>query len=230
MKTIGLIGGVSWVSTIEYYRILNQKINQQLGGESSAQMIINSVNFEEVYPMLKAGEWEAITAYMTKKAAAMKDAGAEILAIGSNTISRIGRPVAQSTGLQLVDIYECTAQAIKNKGLKKVALLGTAFTMTNPFYHEAYKQLGVETVAPNETEKTLIHEVIMVELTKAIFTEASKTAYLNIIEKMRERDQIEGVILGCTEIPLLIKQSDSELPFFDTTEIHANALIEAALA
>ncbi len=230
MKKIGIIGGVTWVSTQEYYKQINQAVNQKLGGFHSANMLINSVDMGEIYPFLPIGDWDGLADYITIKALELKKAGAEFFAIGSNTISKVGHQVSKNTGLPYVDIYEATAQAIAKKQLQKVALLGVAFTMKDDVYAKALAKFGIETIIPNNEEMTETHEIIMTELAKAIFTSKSKATYLKVIHRMQKEDTVEGAILGCTEIPLLIKQADTNLPVFDTTAIHVKAILEHAFS
>ena len=228
MKKIGLIGGVTWVSTQEYYRQINQAVNQRLGGFHSANMLINSVDMGETFPFLPIGDWDGLADYITKKVVELKKAGADFFAIGSNTISKVGHQVSKNTGLPYVDIYEATSKAIAAKGLQKVALLGVAFTMKDEVYPNALAKHQIETIIPTNTEMELTHEIIMTELGKAIFTKKSKKTYLDIINRMKKEEAVEGAILGCTEIPLLIKQADTELPVFDTTAIHVKAILDYA--
>lgn len=228
MKKIGIIGGVTWVSTQEYYKQINQAVNQKLGGFHSANMLINSVDMGEIYPFLPIGDWNGLADYITIKALELKKAGADFFAIGSNTISKVGQQVSENIGLPYVDIYAATAQAIAKKEMQKVALLGVSFTMKDDVYPKALAKLGIETVIPTDKEMEETHEIILSELTKAIFTSKSKATYLKVIERMRKDHQIEAAILGCTEIPLLIKQTDTDLPVFDTTAIHVEAILDYA--
>lgn len=228
MKKIGIIGGVTWVSTQEYYRQINQAVNKRLGGFHSANMLINSVNMGEIYPFLPIGNWDGLADYITAKVLELKQAGADFFAIGSNTISKVGHQASANTGLPYVDIYEATSKSIAAKGLQKVGLLGVAFTMKDDVYPNALAQHQIETIIPSLTEMEHTHEIIMTELTKAIFTKKSKATYLEIIHRMQKEEKIEGAILGCTEIPLLIKQADTDLPVFDTTAIHVQAILDYA--
>ena len=230
MKKIGIIGGVTWVSTQEYYKQINQAVNQKLGGFHSANMLINSVDMGEIYPFLPIGDWDGLANYITFKALELKKAGAEFFAIGSNTISKVGHQVSENTGLPYVDIYEATARAIAEKKMQKVALLGVAFTMKDDVYFKALAKFGIETIIPTNEEMEETHEIIMTELTKAIFMSKSKATYLEVIHRMQKDEAVEGAILGCTEIPLLIKQTDTDLPVFDTTAIHVKAILEYAFS
>jgi len=213
---------------LHYYRQINQTVNQRLGGFHSANMLINSVDMGEIFSFLPVGDWDGLTDYITTKVIELKQAGADFFAIGSNTISKVGHQVSKNTGLPYIDIYEATSKAIVAKGLQKVALLGVAFTMKDTVYSNALAKHQIETIIPTEVEMETTHEIIMTELTKAIFTQKSKTAYLDVINRMQKEETIEGPILGCTEIPLLIKQADTDLPVFDTTAIHVQAILDYA--
>jgi len=230
MKCIGLIGGVTWVSTTEYYKLINQKVNQQLGGHHSAKILINSVDFAEVLSCLLNKDWQKVEDLLFEKAEELKAGGANFLAIGSNTMAKVGNRISQRTGLELIDIFESTALEINKLGLKKVVLLGTGFTMKDDYFLETLRRNNVNAIVPNKNEIELIDNMIFSELTKEIFSEKSKNIFIEIIERLKSDEGIDGVILGCTEIPLLIKASDSSLPLFDTTEIHTNYIVEYALS
>jgi len=229
MKCIGLIGGMTWVSTTEYYKLINQKVNQQLGGHHSAKMLISSVDFAEVLSYLLNNDWQQVEDLIFEKAEDLKAGGANFLAISSNTMAKVGKQISERTGLELINIFKSTALEINKLDLKKVALLGTGFTMKDPFFIEELKRNKVKAIVPNHHEIDLIDHIIFSELTKEIITQKSKNTFLEIIERMKSEEGIDGVILGCTEIPLLIKASDSSLPLFDTTEIHTNYIVEYAL-
>jgi len=230
MKKIGLIGGVTWVSTTEYYKRINQKINKHLGGHHSAEVVINSVDFAEVIKMLMATDWDGIQRLLTEKAIELKKSGVDFIAIGSNTMAKVGQSVSENVGIEIVEIFESTAIEINKLGLKKVALLGTRFTMEDRFYIEELKRNRVHAIVPNPEEIEVINNIILTELTKEIFTVESKNIFLQIINKLKKQEGIDGVILGCTEIPLLIKNEDASLPLFDTTEIHTEFIVRKALA
>lgn len=229
MKKIGIIGGVTWVSTHLYYKLINQKINERLGGHHSAEIIINSVDFAEVIQYLQKDEWDNIEDLILERAQELKRSGADFIAISSNTMAKIGQNVSKKASIHLIDIFQSTAVEVKNLGLKKVALLGTVFTMKDPFFINELERQGVSSVVPNLEEIDAINEIIMTELTKGIIVEKSKNVFINIINRMEKDEGIDGVILGCTEIPLLIKKNDVNLPIFDTTEIHTNYIVNYAL-
>ena len=229
MKTIGLIGGMSWESSAEYYRIINQSVQERLGGLHSAQCILFSFDFQEIEYLQHQGEWEQLTGLMIRAAQRLEGAGAELLIICTNTMHKMAEEVQSSVSIPLVHIADATAKAIMEKGLDKVALLGTRFTMEEDFYkkglQEKYK-LGV--IIPSESDREVIDNVIYTELCRGITHQSSREQFKAIIEKLASNGA-EGVILGCTEIPLLISQQDAEIPLFDSTKIHAQAAVEMAL-
>lgn len=229
MKKIGIIGGVTWASTADYYKLINQKINQKLGGYNTAEILINSVNFNDVMEFLTKGDWNGVEKLFTNKAVELRKAGAEFVAISSNTIAKVARNVAKDANLPLVNIIKATANEIKKKEFKKVGFLGTGFTMKSSFYFDELKEYGIDTVIPNLKEIEIISDIIMKELANHIINEKSKKIILQIMERMMKVDKIEGIILGCTEIPILISQDDTAIPLFDTTEIHTNYIVDFAL-
>jgi aspartate racemase len=229
MKKIGLIGGVTWASTVDYYKLINKKVNQRLGGYNTAEILINSVNFNDVMKFLMKGDWNGVENLFTNKAIELKRAGAEFVAISSNTIAKVARNVAKDADLPLVNIIEATANEIKKKDFKKVGFLGTGFTMKSSFYFDELKDYGIDTVIPSSKEIEIISDIIMNELANQIINDNSKKIILQIMERMTKRDGIEGIILGCTEIPILVNQQDTDIPLFDTTEIHTNYIVDFAL-
>ena len=229
MKTIGLIGGLTWVSTAEYYNILNSEIARRVGGFNGAHIILNSVNFGEYKQLADAGRWDEIGARLNKIALKLEDSGADLLLICSNTPHKVSDRIIEGLKIPFIHIGDVTAGHVHSMGIKKAALLGTRYTMEGTFYSEKLAELGVETIIPGEANRTFVHNTIFEELAKNIFRPETKLAYLDIFNRLAEKGA-EGVILGCTEIPLLIKQEDSPLPVFDTTLLHANAAIEMALS
>ena len=228
-KKIGIIGGVTWVSTIDYYKLINQKVNQRLGGYNTAEILINSVNFNDVMVFLSKGDWNGVEELFKNKAIELKNAGADFIAISSNTIAKVAKNVAKKANLPLVNIIESTSKEIQKKEFKKVGFLGTGFTMKSSFYFDELKDYGIDTVVPNPKEIEIINNIIMKELANQIINEDSKKIILEIMERMMKEDGIEAVILGCTEIPLLIDQTDTDIPLFDTTEIHTDYIVAFAL-
>ena len=229
MKTLGLIGGTGWVSTVEYYRIINQEVNERLGGLSSAKMLLNSVNQQEFRPATDQAGLGEFADYLSGIARRLESAGADCLLLCANTPHMAADLVQKNIGIPLIHIAEVTAKAILKKNLKKVGLLGTKFTMEQTFYKERLAKFGIATLVPEESEREYIHRTIMTELEKAILKNETRKRYLEIIDSLVKRGA-EGVILGCTEIPLLVKQSDCRIPVFDTTELHAMAAVEFALS
>ncbi len=229
INKIGIIGGVTWASTIDYYKLINQKVNQRLGGYNTAEILINSVNFSHVVKLLIRGDWNGVEELFTNKAIELKKSGAEFIAISSNTIAKVAKDVAKRAELPLVNIIESTSNEIKKKGFNRVGFLGTGFTMKSNFYFEELKEYGIDTVIPNHKEIEVISDIIMKELANQIINEKSKKIILQIMERMIKEDKIEGIILGCTEIPILINQDDTSIPLFDTTEIHTDYIVDYVL-
>lgn len=228
MKTIGLIGGTSWLSTAEYYRIINQAVNEILGGVNSAKLLMYSINMADKKQLSDADNWDAIAAMYIEIALKLQVGGADCIVLCANTPHIIADDVRKEIQIPLIHIAEVTAQAIGKKQIKRVALLGTKYTMEHPFYKDKLSSKGIETLIPDAMDRDFINGSIYNEMAKGIFSEETKKSYLNIINKMVEQGA-EGVILGCTEIPLLIKQEESSVPVFDTTLIHANAAVQFAL-
>ncbi len=229
MKTIGLIGGTGWVSTNEYYKIINETVNKKMGGMHFPRIILYSINYGEIYACNQEEDREGVYNIIKKAAQTLESAGADFLALCANTIHFTYDQLAGEIDLPFVHIADATGQAIKEKGFKKVGLLGTRETMEMDFYKERLKQQGIEVITPAKPEREFIHYSIMNELLKEIFAEETKTGFISIMNKLREQGA-EGIILGCTEIPLLISQDDYELPLFSTLDIHAKVIAEYALA
>jgi aspartate racemase len=228
MKTIGLIGGSTWLSTSEYYRILNQYTNEKRGGNDFARLILYSINFGEFNKMIKAGDRPAIRRMFIEIAKNLENSGAGCLMLCANTMHMFADDVAAQINIPLIHIVDETAKAITNSGMKKVGLLGTKLTMEEPFYRERLLTHGIEIVIPGEEDRKFINDSIFYEFTKDIFSDETRSRYIEIIGKV-EREGAEGIILGCTEIPLLIKQNDCKIRLFDTTMIHAKAAVEFAV-
>jgi aspartate racemase len=229
MKTIGMIGGMSWESTLEYYRIANETVKAKLGEKHSVECVLYSVEFGEVERLQHEGDWKALTDLMVEIARKLKRAGADFIVICTNTMHLMAEDIEREVGIEVLHIAKATGKKISESSLKKIALLGTRFTMESDFYPQILmKDFGIETITPMEKDKEIVHHIIYDELIKGIFRDESREAYQGVIERLKERGA-EGVILGCTEIPLLIKQKDSSIPVFDTTEIHAIAAVEYAL-
>lgn len=230
MKTIGLLGGMSWESSIEYYRIINQAIKQRLGGSHSAKCLMFSVDFAEIETLQHAGQWEELTQDMIKAVQHLQGGGADFLVICTNTMHKMADEIISATHIPLLHITDATAEAIKARGLKTVGLLGTRFTMEGDFYRGRLQEdHNINVIIPNEADQEIIHHIIYHELVKGEIREDSRQTYQRVITDLASRG-VEGVVLGCTEIPLLIRQADVDIPVFDTTRIHAEAAVAWALA
>ncbi|MCM2981506.1 aspartate/glutamate racemase family protein [Niallia sp. FSL W8-0951] len=228
MKTIGLIGGLSWESTADYYRYINTFVKEQMGGLHSAKLLLYSFDFEEIVALQKAGHWDEATVLMINAAKTLEAGGADIVIICTNTMHKMAKEVQAAITIPLLHIADVTGYEIKKATLKKVGLLGTMFTMEQSFYKEALLQQEIETIIPDKEDREAVHQIIFDELCKGIILPESKAIYLRIIDKLQAQGA-EGIILGCTEIPLLIKQEDSSIPLFDTTFLHAQAAVSYAL-
>lgn len=229
MKTIGLLGGMSWESSVEYYRIINQETRRLLGGTHSAKSAMVSVDFHEIEAMQVRGDWEAATAAMVEGAREVEAAGADCLVICTNTMHRMADDVQAAIGIPLLHIADATAAAISKAGLNSVALLGTRFTMEHDFYRGRLEQQhGLKVLIPPEPGRTLIHDVIYDELVRGVVNQESRRRYLSIIESLIDAGA-EGVIAGCTEIELLVTADDVSVPYFPTARLHAEAAVAWAL-
>ena len=230
MKTIGLIGGMSWESTVDYYRLINETVKRELGGLHSAKIILVSVDFQEIETYQFAGQWDKSAEVLVKAAQTLAAAGADFVLICTNTMHKIAEQVTAAIDIPLLHIAEVTAEVLLEQGLKKVGLLGTIFTMEQEFYRGILEAKGIEVIVPAEKDRQLVSQVIYDELCLGELSEESRQAYLRIMAELAA-EGAEGVILGCTEIGLLVKQKDTLVPLFDTTEIHAvkaalNSLVE----
>ncbi len=229
MRTIGLIGGMSWESSSEYYRIINESVKEKLGNNHSAKCILYSFDFSEIEKLQHEGKWRELTNMMIDAANKLKDSGAEFLVICTNTMHRMADDIHKKTNMEILHIVDTTAEEIKKKEIKKVGLLGTKFTMEGDFYIGRLKdKYDIEVIVPDRVERDFIHNVIYKELCNGIIKESSKEKFKRIIKNLAEKGA-EGVILGCTEIPLLIKQEDVDIPIFDTTKIHAEYAVRYSL-
>lgn len=229
MKTIGLIGGMSWESSLEYYRIINETVNARLGRLHSAECLMYSVDFDEIERLQHQGRWEELTGIMVDTARRLKNSGADFIVICTNTMHKMADDIEKSAGIKVLHIAEAAGSKIVEKGIKRVGLLGTRFTMEGNFYRKVLKdKFDIDVIIPEEAERESVHAVIYNELCKGVINKASKEAYIKIIDRLVLQGA-EGIVLGCTEIPLLIKQEDVKVPVFDTTEIHAVSAVEYAL-
>ncbi|MGE1115764.1 aspartate/glutamate racemase family protein [Priestia megaterium] len=229
MKTIGLLGGMSWESSSEYYRIINQTVNRKLGGHHSAKSVMYSVDFEEIKKLQHNDRWEEATELMIKGAQYIEKGEADFLIICTNTMHKMASEIQQHISIPILHIADATAMKIKDQGISRIGLLGTKFTMEEDFYKgRLIANYNLEVNIPGKEERQVVHDIIYKELCLGKIKADSKSAYQKIINGLIN-DRIEGVILGCTEISLLIKQNDISIPIFDTTEIHAQAAVDYAL-
>lgn len=230
MKIIGLIGGMSWQSSLEYYRIINQKVKSKLGGFHSAKSILFSVDFAEIEELQSNGRWDEAGAEMAKAALALERAGADVIVICTNTMHKLIDYINQATKIPLLHIADATAELIRRDKITKIGLLGTRFTMEQDFYKgRLIDKFGLTVLTPNEFDQTTVHDIIYNELCKGIVSPESKVKYLEIIDKLI-LNGAEGIILGCTEIELLISTTDCNKPLYQTAKIHAEAAVEFALS
>jgi aspartate racemase len=230
MKTIGMIGGMSWESSIEYYRIINQTVREKLGGLHSAKSIMVSVEFAEIEALQHQNRWDELASIMIEAARSLERGGADFVIICTNTMHKLYDGVQNKIKIPMLNIADATAEKIKADGINKIALLGTRFTMEEDFYKgRLVDKYGLDVIIPSPEQMEIVHRVIYDELCAGIIKTDSKQRYAEIIQDL-VAEGAEGVILGCTEIGLLVKQADSPVPLYDTTEIHARAAVDCALA
>lgn len=228
MKTIGMIGGMSWESTLGYYREINQGIKARLGGLHSAKIVLNSVDFDPIEKLQREGDWQGAADILCDAARSVEAGGADCVLICTNTMHKVAAEVEQSVGIPLLHIADATAEVLLRDGIRKVGLLGTAFTMEQAFYKDRLSsQYGLEVVVPNEAGRKEVHDIIYNELCLGVINANSRDVYLRILAELVE-DGAEAVILGCTEIGMLINQAHTETPLYDTTAIHAAKAVDWA--
>lgn len=229
MKTIGMIGGMSWESSLEYYRIMNQAVKEKLGGFHSAPCILYSVDFDDVEKLQHQGDWASLNRLMIEAAQRVKKAGADFLVICTNTMHKMADEVQEAIQIPLLHIADVTAKAVRANGQSRVGLLGTKFTMEQDFYKGRLHEIhGIDVLIPEDKERQVIHDILYNELCLGEIKELSKGKFQSIIQNLVKRGA-EGVILGCTEIPLIVSQEDFEIPLYDTTALHARAAVDFAL-
>jgi len=228
VKTIGLIGGMSWESTQSYYRALNEGIKAVLGGLHSAKIALYSVDFADIEALQHRGEWEQTAAILGDAALAVQNAGADFLLICTNTMHKVAPQIQARIDIPVLHIAEATANVLVADGIKRVGLLGTRFTMEQDFYKSRLQAQGMDVLIPREHERAIIHDVIYSELCLGIVDKSSKAKYLDIVSQL-SANGAQAIILGCTEIALLIQQQDTDVPLYDTTAIHASQAVAAAL-
>lgn len=229
MKTLGLIGGLSWYSTTVYYRTINQLTNERLGSSHSAKLILFSVDFEEFRILQNKGDWNAVEKMLSDVAIQLENAGADCIVMCTNTPHLVADTIRQKIKIPLLHIAEETAKEIVSQKINKVGLLGTKFTMENSFFRDRLSQFGIESIVPDDADKDYIHASIFNELTRGFFKDDTKIKFLEIIDKLKN-DGAKGVVFGCTEFSILINSSECSIPIFDTTEIHSKAAANFALS
>jgi len=230
MKTIGLLGGMSWESTLGYYKAINEGINKELGGLHSAKIVMYSVDFEPIEQLQHVGDWNGTAKILSVAAQSIQAAGADFLLICTNTMHKVAKEIGESIRIPILHIADATAEILVNHGVKKVGLLGTAFTMEQEFYKgRLLSQYNLEVLVPNEKDRQIIHKVIYQELCLGKITANSKAEYLRVIDALAAQGA-EAVILGCTEIGMLVNQSDTDVKLMDTTAIHAQQAVRYAIS
>ncbi|WP_162047981.1 aspartate/glutamate racemase family protein [Vibrio taketomensis] len=229
MKTIGLLGGMSWESTLSYYKSINEGVKQTLGGLNSAKISMYSVNFAEIEKLQHEGKWDETAAILSDAAVSVEKAGADFLLICTNTMHKVAPQIEANISIPILHIADATAQKLLESGVRKVGLLGTNFTMEQDFYKgRLSEKFGIDVVVPEQADRLNVHEIIYQELCRGEIKDESRKVYLDIIEKLHQQGA-QAVILGCTEIALLVKQSHTDVPLFDTTAIHAVAAVKLAI-
>ena len=229
MKMIGLIGGMSWESTALYYRIINEQVKHQLGGLHSAHSLMYSVDFQEIEKLQVAGEWQKAGEILAQAAISLEKGGADFMVLCTNTMHKVADQITAAVDIPLLHIADATAQRIQQAGVKKVGLLATAFTMEQEFYKGRLEQFGIEVLVPDAPGRERVHDIIYQELCLGVIRDESRAHYREIIAQLVEQGA-EAVILGCTEITLLVKPEDASVPLFDTTLIHAEDAVKLALS
>ncbi|MBU1143424.1 MAG: amino acid racemase [Firmicutes bacterium] len=228
MKTIGMLGGMSFESTVDYYKEINEGVRNHLKGSHSARIIMYSFDYAELEVLLEKNMWDEVTNRLTEEAIKLKNQGADFLVLCANTMHIVADEVERRSGLKLIHIVQSTLAYTKEKKIKKVLLLGTLYTMQSDMYPNIFKEDQITVVTPNKVDQAFIHRTIYLELIRGIISENSKNRLLSII-KEHQKDGVEGVILGCTELPLLIKQSDLEIEVMNTLKLHAQAVVKYAI-
>jgi len=228
MRTIGLLGGMSWSSTMEYYRIINEEVSRRLGGLHSAKVLLNSVDFDEIVQLQRRGDWHTAGKQLAAAAQALECAGADFVLICANTMHKVSEAVRQAIRIPIIHVADVTAETIKRTGITRVGLLGTLYTMEQDFLKEKFAEYGLQVIIPDEERRHAVHHIIFEELCKGTVSAASRRQFLSAIDHLAEQGA-EGVIFGCTEISMLLEPKDSPLPAFDTARIHAESAVRMAL-
>ncbi|MDX1268953.1 MAG: aspartate/glutamate racemase family protein [Oceanisphaera sp.] len=228
MKTIGLLGGMSWESTQTYYRLLNENVKTALGGLHSAKVVLYSVDFAEIEALQHQGNWDETARILSGAARAVESAGAEVLLIGTNTMHKVAPQIEAAVSILLLHIADATAQVLLGAGIDRIGLLGTRFTMEQAFYRDRLETQGIRVLTPNAAQRDRVHQIIYEELCQGVISERSRAEYLAVVDALAANGA-QGVILGCTEIGLLIQQGHTSVPLYDTTRIHAEQAVAYAL-
>lgn len=229
MRRIGLLGGMSWESSVLYEQLINRGVRARLGGVHSADLVVRSYDFAEIEQLQAAGDWEAAGVRLAGDAVMLERAGCAVIALCTNTMHRVAEQIETAIGVEFVHLADATAAAVRGEGIEHVALLGTRYTMEHDFYAGRLRGRGLEVLVPDEPDRTVVHDVIYDELVQGVVADVSRRAYLGIIERLVARGA-DGVIAGCTEIELLVGPDDVDVPYFPTTRLHADAIVAAALA
>lgn len=229
MRTIGLLGGMSWESTASYYRLANELVRERLGGLHSARLLLLSVDFAEIEELQASGEWDRAGALLADEAARLERGGADLLLLCTNTMHKVAAQVEDAVSIPLLHLGDVTARAVLAAGCATVGLLGTDFTMSQPFYRERLESFGLTVLVPAAEDRALVHRVIYDELCLGVVREESRAAYVEVVQRLVGAGA-EGVVLGCTEIELLIGPGDVPVPVFPTTRLHVEAAVDQALA
>ena len=229
MRRIGLLGGMSWESTALYYRLVNEDVRERLGGFHSARLLLASVDFADVEAMQVAGDWEAAGALLAAEARGLESAGAECVVLCTNTMHMVADAIEAAVDIPLLHLADVTAAAVRAAGLDRVALLGTRFTMEQPFYADRLRSHGIDVLVPEGADRRLVHDVIYDELVHGVVRDESRAAYAEVVRRLVGQGA-GGVVLGCTEIELLVGPADAEVPVFATTALHARAAVDFALS
>jgi aspartate racemase len=229
MKTIGVLGGMSWESSLEWYRLANERVAARLGGYHSARILLDSLDFAEIEALQARDDWDAAGTLLAERARALEGAGADLLVLATNTMHLVADRITDAVDIPFLHIADAAGDAVTEAGLTTVGLLGTAFTMENPFYAEKLAEHGIRTIVPDADDRRTVHDIIYGELVHGVVREESRRAYVDAIARLVARGA-EGVILGCTEIELLITATDAPVPVFPTTALHVEAAVTAALS
>lgn len=227
-RHLGLLGGITWHSSIDYERALNEGVNEALGGSSSADLIVRSYDFQQIANAQSAGDWDGLAATFATDAKALEAAGAEAIIICANTMHLVAPQVQKAIGIPLIHMLDVTADAMESAGVTRAALLGTGYTMRMPFYRDHMAARGIEVVAPDEPDLTAVHDLIYDELARGIVRDEGRDLVLGVTERLLDRGA-QAVIAGCTEIPLVVTQNDLDVPYFDTVQLHVAAALSFAL-